>query len=66
MAWYFVEDISDQTPLLSFFGLLILMVVLLLVDIFFRIIVKQDKKLWLYELGFMIVVALLILIIKIT
>ncbi|KKX52283.1 hypothetical protein L950_0200855 [Sphingobacterium sp. IITKGP-BTPF85] len=46
-------------------ALLILMVVLLLVDIFFRIIVKQNKKLWLYELGFIVVVAILTLIIKI-
>ncbi|MCW2261233.1 MULTISPECIES: hypothetical protein [Sphingobacterium] len=65
LAWYFVEDMSDTKPLLSMTALSILMVVLLLVDIFFRIIVKQNKKLWLYELGFIVVVAILTLIIKI-
>lgn len=65
IAWYFVEDFSDQKPLLSVTGLLILMVVLLLVDVFFRIIIKQDKKLWSYEIGFIVLVSLLTIIIKI-
>ncbi|WP_194269777.1 hypothetical protein [Sphingobacterium faecium] len=66
IAWYFVEDMDDTNPLLSVTALISLLVVLLLVDIFFRIIMKQDKKLWLYEFAFIVVVAILTLIIKIT
>ncbi|WP_153195006.1 hypothetical protein [Sphingobacterium faecium] len=57
---------DDTNPLLSVTALISLLVVLLLVDIFFRIIMKQDKKLWLYEFAFIVVVAILTLIIKIT
>ncbi|GEM65655.1 hypothetical protein SF1_36370 [Sphingobacterium faecium NBRC 15299] len=66
IAWYFVEDMDDKNPLLSVTALISLLVVLLLVDIFFRIIMKQDKKLWLYEFAFIVLVAILTLIIKIT
>lgn len=66
IAWYFVEDMADGNPLLTITALVSLLVVLLFVDIFFRVIVKQDKKLWLYELFFIVAVAILTLIIKIT
>ncbi|CDS93626.1 MULTISPECIES: hypothetical protein [Sphingobacterium] len=66
IAWYFVEDMADGNPLLTITALISLLVVLLFVDIFFRVIVKQDKKLWLYELFFIVAVAILTLIIKIT
>ncbi|MDH5827968.1 hypothetical protein ACFX5U_02305 [Sphingobacterium sp. SG20118] len=66
VAWYIVEDMGDNNPLLSTTALVILLVVLLLVDVFFRVFIKQDRKLWLYELGFVVVVAILTLLIKIT
>ncbi|MEN5196378.1 MULTISPECIES: hypothetical protein [Sphingobacterium] len=66
IAWYFVEDMADGNPLLTITALISLLVVLLFVDIFFRVIVKQDNKLWLYELFFIVAVAILTLIIKIT
>lgn len=58
IAWYFVEDMADGNPLLTITALISLLVVLLFVDIFFRVIVKQDKKLWLYELFFIVAVAI--------
>lgn len=64
IVWVMSEYMSDQEPLFSWGWVLLLSLVFIFVDILFRIWFKNMQRLWMVELGFLLVVGILSILIK--
>ncbi|MGM1427966.1 hypothetical protein [Sphingobacterium lactis] len=64
IVWVMSEYMSDQEPLFSWVWVLLLSLVFIFVDILFRIWFKNMQRLWMVELGFLLVVGILSILIK--
>jgi len=65
VAWFVIEDPRDEKVLFNWGAFILLMLVLIGIDIAFRILIKQNKKMWLLQLGFLVVVCITSLLLKV-
>ncbi|WP_312337507.1 hypothetical protein [Sphingobacterium sp.] len=66
VAWFVMENPNDEKALFTWGAFILLLLILTVVDIAFRIFVKQNKKMWLLQLVFLVVVCVTSLIVKVT
>lgn len=66
LTWFITEWGNGEQALFTVSWLVVWLIVMTLVDIVFRVILKESKKLWLVELGFLLTVALVTFIIKLS
>jgi hypothetical protein len=66
VAWFVMENPNDEKALFNWGAFILLLLILTVVDIAFRIFVKQNKKMWLLQLAFLVVVCVTSLIVKVT
>jgi len=64
LAWAATEWGKDGQP--AWWAVLLLALLLLLVDLVFRMLLKGIKRLWLSELGFVLLAGILLLLIRAT
>ncbi|MBV2227872.1 MULTISPECIES: hypothetical protein [Sphingobacterium] len=64
LVWAISEMGSVEKPLFSWAWLLILSIVLIVVDILFRLWTKNTQRLWIMQIGFILVVGIISMLIK--
>ncbi len=64
LIWFISEWNLEGAQLFSLGWLIVLIVLLALLDLGFRIIFKDVKRLWLVQCGFLCVVSLLVIVLK--
>lgn len=64
LVWFLSEWNMDGGQLFSWPWMVLLLVLLALLDLVFRLLFKDLKKLWFTQLGFILVVSILIVLIK--
>jgi len=64
LVWAISEMGSDEKPLFSWVWIVILSVVLIVVDILFRLWTKNVQRLWIMQIGFILVVGIVSMLIK--
>lgn len=65
LVWRISEITTDDKPLFTWIWLLVLTIMLILVDILFRVWIKDNRRLWILQAGFLIVVGIVTVLIKI-
>jgi len=65
LVWAISEFGAEDAPMFSVGWLILLSIVLIVVDILFRLWVRQSQYLWMLQIGFLLVVAIVIIMIKI-
>jgi len=65
VAWFVMENPNDEKALFTWGAFILLLLILTVVDIAFRVFVKQNKKMWLFQLAFLVVVCVTSLIVKV-
>lgn len=65
LVWAISELGNEGEPLFSWVWLVVLSVLLVFVDILFRIWVRDIQRLWVMQIGFMIIVGIVTVLIKI-
>ncbi|MBP3943050.1 hypothetical protein J5U18_05665 [Sphingobacteriaceae bacterium WQ 2009] len=63
LTWYITESRSDK-PLFSIGLLLLWIAIFSVVDVLFRLRIKETQKLWFMQLGFILVVSIGSVLIK--
>jgi hypothetical protein len=64
LVWAFSEMGTDQKPIFSWTALVILSIVLIFVYILFRLWNKNTQRLWIMQIGFILVVGIVSMLIK--
>ncbi len=64
IVWAISEMGDTKEPLFSWGWLILLIVVLIILDILFRLWTKDLKKLWMIQIGFVLVVGIISILIK--
>lgn len=64
LAWVVTEWFNEEELVFSWLWLITLVFFLSIVDVLFRIRYREVKKIWLLQLSFLFVVALIMIIIK--
>ncbi|WP_313260827.1 hypothetical protein [Sphingobacterium sp.] len=64
LVWAISEMGLVEKPLFSWAWLLILSIVLIVVDILFRLWTKNTQRLWIMQIGFILVVGIISMLIK--
>ncbi len=65
LVWAISELGNEWEPLFSWVWLVVLSVLLVFVDILFRVWVRDIQRLWVMQIGFMIIVGIVTVLIKI-
>lgn len=65
VVWLLSEWKTDQEMIFSWGWLITLLVVISLVDVGFRLVFKNLKKIWFLQIGFILIVGILMIIMKI-
>ncbi|MGJ1266882.1 hypothetical protein ACR78G_06810 [Sphingobacterium spiritivorum] len=65
LVWFFSELGHPETAMISIPWLGVLVVVLAVVDLLFRVWIKDLKRVWMFEIGFILVVGLVTVLIRI-
>ncbi|WKK59156.1 MULTISPECIES: hypothetical protein [unclassified Sphingobacterium] len=65
LVWAISELGNEGEPLFSWVWLVVLSVLLVFVDILFRVWVRDIQRLWVMQIGFMIIVGIVTVLIKI-
>lgn len=65
LVWAISEFGADDNSLFSVGWLILLSIVLIVVDILFRLWIRQPQRLWIMQIGFLLVVAIVTIMIKI-
>jgi len=65
VVWLMSEWSADQAMLFSWGWLVLFLVIISLVDLGFRLLFKNLKKIWFLQIGFILVVGILMIILKI-
>ena len=65
VAWFVMENPNDEKAVFTWGAFILLLLILTVVDIAFRVFVKQNKKMWLLQLAFLVVVCVTSLIVKV-
>ncbi|MDF2478414.1 MAG: hypothetical protein K0S24_3897 [Sphingobacterium sp.] len=66
VAWFVMENPNDEKALFTWGAFIALMLLLTIVDILFRVLLKDNKRMWMLQLVFLIVVCVASLIVKVT
>ncbi|MGB3066729.1 hypothetical protein [Sphingobacterium thalpophilum] len=66
VAWFVMENRDDEKALFTWGAFLVLLVLLLAVDILFRVLIKDNKKMWILQLAFLVLTSIACLIVKAT
>ncbi|NGM62929.1 hypothetical protein G5B30_13540 [Sphingobacterium sp. SGG-5] len=66
LVWFISELNLEGAQLFSLGWLIVLIVLLALLDLGFRLIFKDIKRLWWAQCGFLCVVALIVIVLKLT
>ncbi|WP_343563576.1 hypothetical protein [Sphingobacterium sp.] len=66
VVWFVLENPNDERVLFTWGAFIALMVLLTVVDILFRVLIKENKKMWMLQLVFLVVVCVASLIVKVT
>ncbi|MDQ1152239.1 hypothetical protein [Sphingobacterium zeae] len=66
VAWFVMENPDDEKALFTWGAFILLLLILTVIDIAFRVFVKQNKKMWLLQSAFLVVVCVTSLIVKVT
>ncbi|MEZ0450182.1 hypothetical protein ABTW24_01060 [Sphingobacterium thalpophilum] len=61
-----MENRDDEKALFTWGAFLVLLVLLLTVDILFRVLIKDNKKMWMLQLAFLFLASIACLIVKAT
>ncbi|WP_240452790.1 MULTISPECIES: hypothetical protein [Sphingobacterium] len=64
LVWMISEWGSEQEQIMSWGWLLALAIVISLVDLGFRLLFKDIKRVWFLQIGFILVVGILMVILK--
>lgn len=64
LVWVISEMGTEGKAVFSWVGLIILSMVLIVVDILFRLWTKNPQRLWIMQIGFILVVGIISMIIK--
>ncbi|MFZ4263400.1 hypothetical protein ACFRAE_15270 [Sphingobacterium sp. HJSM2_6] len=64
LVWALGENMTGEKPLFSWYWLLLFALVLVLVDILFRMWFKNLKRLWIVQCVFLILVSIIVVLIK--
>jgi hypothetical protein len=64
VAWFVMENADDEKALFTWGAFILLLVLLIAVDIAFRVLIKDNKKMWILQLAFLVLVSLTSLIVK--
>lgn len=64
LVWLFSEWNTNQDMLFSWSWLCVWVVVIALVDLAFRIVFKDLKKIWFLQIGFILIVGMLMIVLK--
>lgn len=65
LVWRISETNSADKPIFTWIWLLILTIMLILVDLLFRLWIKDNRRLWILQVGFLVVVGIVTVLIKI-
>lgn len=65
LVWLLSEWKMDQEMIFSIGWLVLLLLVVSLVDLGFRLIFKDLKKIWFLQIGFILIVGIVMIILKI-
>ncbi len=63
LTWYIAEW-GQERQTVSFGWLILLIVVCIAVDVLFRVAIKENQKLWFMQIGFILMVSILSVLIK--
>lgn len=66
VAWFVMENRDDEKALFTWGAFVVLLVLLLAVDILFRVLIKDNKKMWMLQLAFLVLASIACLIVKAT
>ncbi|CAM3785660.1 hypothetical protein [Sphingobacterium prati] len=66
VAWFVMENPNDEKALFTWGAFIALMLLLTIVDILFRVLLKDNKRMWMLQLVFLVVVCVVSLIVKVT
>ncbi len=64
LVWVISESQVDGNATFSLFWLIVLVVVLAVLDLVFRLVIKDSKKIWFLQIGFILLVGILMVILK--
>lgn len=64
LVWAITEMGNETKPLFSWVWLLVLSVLLIFVDILFRVWIKDSQRLWTMQIGFVLIVGIISVLIK--
>lgn len=64
LVWMISEWGADQEQIMTWGWLFILVILISLVDLGFRLLFKNIKRLWLMQIGFILVVSVLMVMLK--
>lgn len=65
LVWLLSEWKMDQEMIFSWGWLVLLLVVISLVDLAFRLLFKDLKRIWFLQIGFILIVGIIMVILKI-
>lgn len=65
VAWFVTENPNDERALFTWGAFIALMVLLTAVDILFRVLIKENKKMWMLQLAFLVLVCVASPIVKV-
>lgn len=65
LVWFISEWQMDQEQIFSLGWLIVWIVVISLVDVAFRLLFKDLKKIWFLQIAFILIVGMLMIILKI-
>ncbi len=65
LAWIVTEWGNEQLQM-TWWSIVLMVVVLLLADVIFRLVLKDMKRLWIGEIGFVLLAGILMVVIRAT
>ena len=65
LVWRISEISAEDKPIFTWIWLLVLTIMLILVDILFRVWIKDNRRLWMVQFAFLVVVGIITVLIKI-
>lgn len=65
LVWAISELGAEDAPMFSVGWLVVFTIVLIVVDILFRLWIRPTQRLWMLQIGFLLIVAIITIMIKI-
>lgn len=65
VAWFVMENPHDEKALFTWGAFIVFILLLIVLDIVFRLFIKDNRKMWILQVGFLVLVCVISLIIKV-